>query len=99
MRRLKENETYEKISKDIGSVCRVLERENNNKEETFQKLTNALENIGKDNLEMYKNRKKKWMTEKILLIMEERRTLKNDPDKYKDGQKCIKREIRKAKEI
>jgi len=27
MRRLKTNETYEKLSKDIGNVCRVLERE------------------------------------------------------------------------
>jgi hypothetical protein len=42
MRRLEENETYEKITKNIGNVCRVLERENNNVEETFQKLTNAL---------------------------------------------------------
>jgi len=46
-----------------------------------------LENIGKDNvdnLEMNKNMKNKWMTEKILKMMEERRTLKNGPDKYKD---------------
>jgi len=62
-------------------------------------LTNALESIGKDNLEINKNMKKKWMTEKILQMMEVRRIVKNDPDKYKESQKCIKREIRKAKEI
>jgi hypothetical protein len=43
--------------------------------------------------------KKKWMTEKILQMMEVRRILKNDPEKYKESQKCLKREIRKAKEI
>jgi len=41
--------------------------------------------ISKDNLEMSNNKTKKWITEK-------RRTLKNDPDRYKDIQKLIKRE-------
>lgn len=39
------------------------------------------------------------MTEKILQMMEVRRIVKNDPDKYKESQTCIKREIRKAKGI
>jgi len=30
---------------------------------------------------------------------DERRTLKNDPNKYEDNQKVIKREICKAKEM
>jgi len=42
---------------------------------------------------MNKNMKKKWVTEKILQMIKERRTLKNNRDKYKDSQKCIKREI------
>jgi hypothetical protein len=66
MRRLEENEKYKKkIIKNIENVCRVLKKENNNVEETFQKSTNALERIGKDNLEINKNKKKKWMTENI----------------------------------
>lgn len=41
MRKLNENETCKKISKNIGNVCRTSERENKNVEETFQKLTNT----------------------------------------------------------
>jgi len=70
MKRLNENKTCEKIAKNIGNVYRVLERENNNVRETFQKLTNVLESIGQENLEINKNKKKKWMTEKILQMME-----------------------------
>lgn len=33
--------------------------------------------------------KNKWTTEKILQIVREKRTVKNDPDKYKDIQKCV----------
>lgn len=48
---------------------------------------------------MNKSMKNKWMTEKILQMMEEKRIVKNDPDKYKDRQTIIKRELREAIEM
>lgn len=36
----------------VGNVRRLLERKNIKVQETFQKLINKLESIGKDNLEM-----------------------------------------------
>ena len=44
-------------------------------------------------------RKKEWMTESILNLMEQRRKFKNiNEQKYKDVNIVVRREIRKAKE-
>jgi hypothetical protein len=43
-------------------------------------------------------KKQKWMTDHILGLMEERRKVKNDNNKYRHFQRIIKREIKKAKE-
>lgn len=46
-----------------------------------------------------KGNRKEWMTDEILVLMEERRKLKNiDRQKYKETQKDIKHRCRKAKE-
>lgn len=44
-------------------------------------------------------KKKKWMTNNILNLMEQRRLLKYDQTKYKELQKVIRKEIKSAKEI
>lgn len=43
-------------------------------------------------------KKKSWMTEEILNLMEQRRKQKQHPDKYKKIQKNIRKKIREAKE-
>lgn len=43
------------------------------------------------------NKKQKWITHEILLLMDERRKAKNNKDKYSDLQRQIRSKIRIAK--
>lgn len=66
----------------------------------IEKLRNVVKSARDVILKPDKNgKKKRWMTDGILDLMEERRKVKDkDPGRYRDIQRQIRREIRQAKE-
>lgn len=69
VRRLKENETSEKIEKNIGYVLGDLEKENDHADEIPWKMSKTLTSIGKDDLKMIHNKKIKWIRDNIVQMM------------------------------
>lgn len=68
--------------------------------ESWQRIMNSVTSTMQNRLGYKtKNKKQKWMTDEILLLMDERRKYKNKPDDntYKDIQRLIRSKIRVAK--
>ena len=71
---------------------------NLNVENEIEKLYKTVEIIKSDMLQPHTDKKKSWMTDEILQLMEKRRVYKNSPQEYKNTQRIIKRKIKEAKE-
>lgn len=71
-----------------------------NIEESWNKLKETVKKIEKENIGPNNERSKKvWMTEEILMMMDERRTYKNkNTDMYKTTNKLIQKKVKAAKE-
>lgn len=84
--------------KDYLNECEVLSSELNI-DEGIKKLNNTVETIKREMLKPDRVKRKSWMKEGILQLMEKRRGLiNNSPEKYRKINKVIKKEIRETKE-
>lgn len=101
-RKLLEPEMKHQVAQDLASHFRDYNnREHETSQEKWESIKHITQNVTKTHLKSEGNQKSKnkWMTDKILEMMEERRKLKNkDTDRYKEKHKEIRREIRRAKE-
>lgn len=97
MRKLKEPDVKETVTSLLNQRCNNIEMSNNT-ETTIEKLSKTLNEIGDEHLTDERIKKKSWMTDEILKLMEERRRAKNDASKYKETQRKIRQQIRTAKE-
>lgn len=100
--KIKDSSIRDSISEQLHNKFTELKnKEDETVEERWTEIKTIASQIAKTHLkqENGKTTKKKWMTQEILKMMEERRQLKNrDQTKYKEKQKEIRKEIRKAKE-
>uniref|UniRef100_A0A8D9EV91 Craniofacial development protein 2 n=1 Tax=Cacopsylla melanoneura TaxID=428564 RepID=A0A8D9EV91_9HEMI len=70
----------------------------NNIDVTLSHFEKAVQDIKNEFLKPDKRKRKSWMTNEILELMEERRQVKDIPAVYKNVQNEIRRKIREAKE-
>jgi Reverse transcriptase (RNA-dependent DNA polymerase) len=88
----------QKVSDYINGKSKQL-KERNNIQEEIDKFEKIVEEVKEEFLKPTKEIKKKsWMTEDILSLMEQRRTIKRNEEEYKKIQAQIRRRIREAKE-
>lgn len=98
MRLLKEPETKRKVemklNTQINDIGDQLETER-----TIEKIQKAVEGVKEEYLRVVKtDRRKPWMTNEIMAMMEERRKHKKDPEKYRMIKIAIRNKIREAKD-
>uniref|UniRef100_A0A8D8Z4U1 Craniofacial development protein 2 n=1 Tax=Cacopsylla melanoneura TaxID=428564 RepID=A0A8D8Z4U1_9HEMI len=98
MRKLKSRIERERISKILNEKCREIEVNMDDTEDKIQSLSKAVEDIKDKFLKTERKQHKSWMTEEILLMMEERRKHKNNVSTYKLLDRDIQRKIREAKQ-
>lgn len=67
-------------------------------EKKIENLTTTVLSIKEEHLKADATKKKSWMTEEILEMMDSRRKVKNNPDEYRNINKEIRKQIRTAKE-
>ena len=83
---------------DVRNKFEVLD-DMNDTEKLWDSIKNSINEAIKDNIPIKsKKENKKWMTNEILGLMEERRQSKSDEQKYKNLNNEIKRKCNKAKE-
>ena len=100
--KLREPETKEKITRILNRKLKETAQliANESIEESWQSFKNVINEVQENELGTQKQQaKQRWMTEEILLLMEERREYKNkDSSRYKEINKKITRLIKEAKE-
>lgn len=97
LRKLKEPLIKSKAETRINDELRLVTNISNIEEEIV-KIKDTVEIIKKELLKPDTIKKKTWMTNEILQMMEERRLVKRNPEEYKNINKIIKKKIREAKE-
>ncbi|KAI5701839.1 hypothetical protein M8J75_013924 [Diaphorina citri] len=99
MRQLKEPRIKERVKKDLNEKLERFD-ETATTEEQLTYLKQTIEEIKKTHLNEKEKREKRksWMTDDILDLMEIRRTNKGNLQEYRRINATIRREIRKAKE-
>lgn len=96
LRKLKDRETESKVIQTLNNQYEATERKDVETEmNTFQKIVQELK---KNLLKPDGKKKKSWMTEEILELMEERRMAQGNKREYNRIHKIIRIRIRKAKE-
>jgi hypothetical protein len=90
-------ETGEEINKNLRSVQQQI-NDTNNVNQKLKYINIAIQTAEKKHLTKTTTKNKGWMTQDILDLMEQRRKMKNYPDKYKEINKHIKKRIKEAKE-
>ncbi|XP_046988576.1 craniofacial development protein 2-like [Schistocerca americana] len=93
---LTKQKTSEEINKEL---VRIKNNQTEDIDGKWELIKDTLNNACKNTMATKHNMKKKWMTEKILQLMEQRRILKNrDESEYKRLHAEIRKETRRAKE-
>lgn len=88
----------ERINSTIAGIKTTTEQVNNI-ENTWKNLKEAIVTNTNNIIGPPNNKKKDWMTDNVLSLMDKRRTYKNrDQTEYENLQKQIKKEVRNAKE-
>lgn len=96
LRKLKDPTIREKVHHDINNI--TSENSELDVEQEIENFKNVVKKAKENHLKPDQRKKKSWMTEEILNLMEQRRKQKQHPDKYKKIQKNIRKKIREAKE-
>lgn len=97
-KKLKNPTIQSKIREELKDKFKVNEMSHENKKE-LEKLEKTIETTSQTHLKNENEKKKEWMTDEILKLMQERRKVKNtDASKYRRLHFKIKEEIRMAKE-
>lgn len=96
LRKLKDPTIREKVHHDINNITN--ENSELDVEQEIENFKNVVKKAKENHLKPDQRKKKSWMTEEILNLMEQRRKQKQHPDKYKKIQKNIRKKIREAKE-
>uniref|UniRef100_A0A8D8R7S7 Craniofacial development protein 2 n=3 Tax=Cacopsylla melanoneura TaxID=428564 RepID=A0A8D8R7S7_9HEMI len=96
LRKLQEQVTKEKATRTINTKIQASEEKDIETEMT--NLGQAVESVKKELLKPDGRKKKSWMTEEILNLMEERRINKGNESEYRRIQKIIRGKIREAKD-
>ncbi|XP_072384650.1 uncharacterized protein [Diabrotica undecimpunctata] len=89
--------TREQVNNNLRNIA-AKNRNTDNVENKWMEIEKALMTAGEGSLAPSKIKKKEWMTNEILHLMEERRRNKTNKTKYKEVNREIKRKIREAKE-
>uniref|UniRef100_A0A8D8YBA7 Craniofacial development protein 2 n=3 Tax=Cacopsylla melanoneura TaxID=428564 RepID=A0A8D8YBA7_9HEMI len=97
LRKLK-NVTVRQIVKTALKDKMEVNAQINNIDESLDKFQNAVQQVKEEFLKPDIRRKKSWMTNEILELMEQRRQNKGNTNEYKRIQIIIRRRIREAKE-
>lgn len=101
-RRLKEETTYNNTKQMVNDNLKRVREDITSTESVDGKwdiIQDVIAEVGKENLKPAKEKRKPWMTDEILELMEKRRQYKTkEASKYKEVQKAIRRKIREAKE-
>uniref|UniRef100_A0A8D8SH15 Craniofacial development protein 2 n=1 Tax=Cacopsylla melanoneura TaxID=428564 RepID=A0A8D8SH15_9HEMI len=97
MRRLRDPSIMGDVFQDVNKEIQK-NKEEVDIEQKVNHIKESVQKVKEKYLKPDKRKKKSWMTEEILGMMEERRISKNDPQKYKNIQKAIRNKIREAKE-
>lgn len=98
IRKLKEEYTKNQVKEKLSGKFKVNLAEHDVDQE-IGRLSNELENISREHLKPNKKKKKQWMTDEIIELMDERRKHKNkNVETYNSIDRKIKKEIRTAKE-
>uniref|UniRef100_A0A8D8Q4X5 Craniofacial development protein 2 n=1 Tax=Cacopsylla melanoneura TaxID=428564 RepID=A0A8D8Q4X5_9HEMI len=98
LRQLKESRVKEVISEELKARMKELDS-SRSVEEQLSYIKESVEDIKKTYLkEEQRVKKRTWMTEDILDLMEHRRINKNNVQEYKRINNIIRQEIRKAKD-
>lgn len=88
----------EKVNEAIAEITSLSQRPTNI-EDTWNNFKSAIATVTKNEIGPPSSKKKKWMTDEILSLMDKRRSFKNkDEIKYQNINKEIRAETRKAKE-
>lgn len=95
--KLKDSSLKEKVRVHLNSDLKSLP-DTLCTEEKIEKLTSIVKSIKEEHLKSDITKKKTWMTEEILEMMDRRRKMKNNPDEYRSINKEIRKQIRAAKE-
>uniref|UniRef100_A0A8D8Z356 Craniofacial development protein 2 n=1 Tax=Cacopsylla melanoneura TaxID=428564 RepID=A0A8D8Z356_9HEMI len=97
LRKLKEPNIKQEVKLDLNNKIRI-EDKSNNIEQEIAKLKKSVQELKDKYLKPDKRKRKPWMTEEILELMEERRLNKGKAEEYRRIQKNIRRKIREAKD-
>uniref|UniRef100_A0A8D8Y176 Craniofacial development protein 2 n=3 Tax=Cacopsylla melanoneura TaxID=428564 RepID=A0A8D8Y176_9HEMI len=97
LRRLKDENIREKVKAALKE--KISNNPNTNNIETeLANFQQAVQHVKEEHLKPDRRKRKQWMTDEILELMEHRRREKGNPIGYKGLQNTIRRKIREAKE-
>lgn len=97
LRKLKDSIIQEKVRTDINEKvgkCRNAE----SLEESLTIIQKTMKEIKEQYLKKDTEKRKSWMTDKIIELMDQRRRNKGNPEEYKRIYTIVRRKIREAKE-
>uniref|UniRef100_A0A8D9BIP5 Craniofacial development protein 2 n=1 Tax=Cacopsylla melanoneura TaxID=428564 RepID=A0A8D9BIP5_9HEMI len=97
LRKLKEPNIKQEVKLDLNNKIGI-EDNLNDIEQEIVKLEKSVQELKDKYLKPDKRKRKPWMTEEILELMEERRLNKGKAEEYRRIQKNIRRKIREAKD-
>lgn len=95
LRKLKNVTLKNQVKNEINDEYRQIEEKVANTEEQIKAITEAAINVKDKYLRDDETKHKSWMTEEILMLLEERRKQKNNPSTYRNIQKDIQKKFEK----
>ncbi|KAL1446308.1 hypothetical protein WDU94_012325 [Cyamophila willieti] len=98
LRQLKDKQIRERVKVELNSTLKQIDKTKSPVEEQLKCIKETIENIKKTTMKEGRTKKKTWMTEEILDLMEQRRLSKGNSKDYKELNNDIRRKIRRAKE-
>lgn len=99
MLRLKENEVKQKVKEELQNGLKEIISAPEEPLQKWNKITEIFRDTSQRHLKRSSMKKKQWMTDEILTLMEQRRTLKNrNREEYHSVHIKIKKKIKNAKE-
>lgn len=98
-RKIKNCQIKNQLANDLNEELEQLVLSSHEVEKQWKEIKTTIQTVSKKHLQPdTRAKKKKWMTEHILDLMEERRKVKSNRDQYRHIHSQIRREIRKAKQ-